>query len=902
MATKSSEHIVVSVHGIRTYGRWQEELECLIKEREPEALVFNYNYGYFSILAFLFPPLRWITTLRFGEWLRAVLASHPKARVDIVAHSFGTHLVGWSLQRLAKKSELHVHTVILAGSVLKPSFPWDALMQPSRVYRVVNECGTRDNVLIVNQLFVLFTGLAGRVGFVAGTGERFRNRYFRFGHSGYFRDETGKLSKEFMQKQWIPLLTSAKAIPLIDERFDQPSVLDGLLTFLLSNTEPIKIAAYASPFVALALTYMSLYGDAQAQAYRANIAATESRVRLGDYRGAREFLEATVPDLRGWEARYLKRVLDRSLNRGSVEDLPAEMTGAWRSSWHHIRYQPATVREPAGLYDSATNSMLAPSLLPPDLRRDDSVSASPDRRKLAVWRPGDIEVRSLDGRTTSFVVKFSEPTSRVSAVGPLGFSQDGRLLAVLGSLQEVWQVSNLGNVRRRPLEKAVESWYGPKSASIFFGPMSETLVYLQGMSFHIWDITSGALDFSTSREEPKLVPGLSYYLHSYSALAFDTRGETIFLAFSGAKSIDAQVSDLVTVLATGTRTSEEQWIFEERLITNDRLLAISEGISDPERLVFSTSNAILGFAHRDFNQVFRIPVPSEMPVSPGVVSLGYDANSDRYITWDDYGTTRTWDLRSVISERMMFAAREWGYSYPISGPHLSLIDGMEATGTGEGVYLFGVREDYIPFILEHGLLDRSFIYYDLPGAGANDLHLESLLKWKVIDVQESLDGARLYALTLKLGEDSSGYENPYDWDDYPDGAAAYLVSWDRTTGRQIAHWRLHPNPTVGPNAPQVRFAELHDGFTILDSKTGDEIMRSFYRDRTAAVISPDGTRMVEQQGTNLLLWDTATNEALLTLQSDELVNRVVWTQNGRWLVGASARFGESIIQVWDSAP
>lgn len=52
--------------------------------------------------------------------------------------------------------------MILAGSVLKPGFPWKDLVGES-VHRVVNECGIRDNVLLLllNQLAVLFTGMAG---------------------------------------------------------------------------------------------------------------------------------------------------------------------------------------------------------------------------------------------------------------------------------------------------------------------------------------------------------------------------------------------------------------------------------------------------------------------------------------------------------------------------------------------------------------------------------------------------------------------------------------------------------------------------------------------------------------------------------------------------------------------
>jgi hypothetical protein len=66
--------LVVSVHGVRTFGNWQERLEKLIADdvrHRPldQVRVVNYKFGYFSVLAFLVPVLRWLVVRRF----RAVL-------------------------------------------------------------------------------------------------------------------------------------------------------------------------------------------------------------------------------------------------------------------------------------------------------------------------------------------------------------------------------------------------------------------------------------------------------------------------------------------------------------------------------------------------------------------------------------------------------------------------------------------------------------------------------------------------------------------------------------------------------------------------------------------------------------------------------------------------------------
>lgn len=183
---ESHRHLVITVHGIRTFGQWQERLEKLLKAEDPSVAVFHYKYGYFSVLAFMIPFLRWLVTRRFRRDILHQIGTGTWDRIDIVAHSFGAHLVGWGLYGIDPGMRPKIHTIILAGGVLKSGFPWRDLVGDS-VMRVVNECGIHDGVLLLNQLTVLFTGMAGREGFSGLTGDDFRNRYFEFGHSGYFQ-------------------------------------------------------------------------------------------------------------------------------------------------------------------------------------------------------------------------------------------------------------------------------------------------------------------------------------------------------------------------------------------------------------------------------------------------------------------------------------------------------------------------------------------------------------------------------------------------------------------------------------------------------------------------------------------------------------------------------------------
>src|SRR5208282_743058 len=99
------QHLVITVHGIRTFGDWQGRLKQLLLpddgSKRSGMRVVNYRYGYFSVIAFLIPFLRWLVARRFRQAVLRVTEDNP-ARVDFVAHSFGTHLVAWGLMGIPK--------------------------------------------------------------------------------------------------------------------------------------------------------------------------------------------------------------------------------------------------------------------------------------------------------------------------------------------------------------------------------------------------------------------------------------------------------------------------------------------------------------------------------------------------------------------------------------------------------------------------------------------------------------------------------------------------------------------------------------------------------------------------------------------------------------------------------
>jgi hypothetical protein len=116
--TERPSHLVITIHGIRTFGQWQERLENLVTAADPNIEFANYKYGWFSVIGFIFPFFRWLIVRKFQFELIKLSKDKSRSRIDLVGHSFGTHIIAWSIANLDPKYQIQFHTVILSGSVL----------------------------------------------------------------------------------------------------------------------------------------------------------------------------------------------------------------------------------------------------------------------------------------------------------------------------------------------------------------------------------------------------------------------------------------------------------------------------------------------------------------------------------------------------------------------------------------------------------------------------------------------------------------------------------------------------------------------------------------------------------------------------------------------------------------
>jgi WD40 repeat protein len=266
---QQNRRVIVTLHGIRTYGRWQERLRRILSRdprwQQENAEVLVYRYGFFTLFSFLIPFLRNLAVKQFRDYLESLFGEQRPDRVDIVAHSFGSYLAIEALASPKLAGGVHIHTAILCGSVLPPNRNLSQLLGPRRpIGRIINECGTGDAILLLT-LAVLGVGMAGRLGLHGLEGRTLCNRFHRVGHSGYFEQIGGRPYDGFMRRWWLPLLLSEELPCERDRRPDRPPFSDRVWRLLGENDGTVTVSLYAVILFFLAGTFGYLWREAEAE-------------------------------------------------------------------------------------------------------------------------------------------------------------------------------------------------------------------------------------------------------------------------------------------------------------------------------------------------------------------------------------------------------------------------------------------------------------------------------------------------------------------------------------------------------------------------------------------------------------------------------------------------------------
>ncbi len=211
-------HAVVLIHGIRTAAGWRQRIGDEIEAADTSLTPVPVGYEFFDVIRFLLPKGPWRRWAAKTVWRKMKdLHKNPNiSQVSVIAHSFGTWIVGYLLEN----EDLDFHRVVLCGAVLDTRFDWDQVkkkivgppFQDAPNVRVVNDCGTRDIWPIFAKFATWGYGVSGRWGF---QNSLVRDRFHNLTHGDFFNDG-------FATTYWVPALTGTTIPKGINYGIDPP--------------------------------------------------------------------------------------------------------------------------------------------------------------------------------------------------------------------------------------------------------------------------------------------------------------------------------------------------------------------------------------------------------------------------------------------------------------------------------------------------------------------------------------------------------------------------------------------------------------------------------------------------------------------------------------------------------
>ncbi|VVO40780.1 alpha/beta hydrolase [Pseudomonas fluorescens] len=206
------DKLLLTIHGIRTHGKWQSGLNDEIRKYSRSFVPAEVKYGFFDILSFSIPWLRKRKARQAAVQVRQILFENHDKEISVVAHSFGSLVLSEAIKGTTLATPLK--HIILCGSPLPHNANLNHLTNNAEI--IINECGTKDFILVAAKAFLLGLGEAGRIGFRRSNCNNFINRYFKGGHSLYFNAHSE--TQSFAEKYWLPIILSSSMPLPIDER------------------------------------------------------------------------------------------------------------------------------------------------------------------------------------------------------------------------------------------------------------------------------------------------------------------------------------------------------------------------------------------------------------------------------------------------------------------------------------------------------------------------------------------------------------------------------------------------------------------------------------------------------------------------------------------------------------
>jgi pimeloyl-ACP methyl ester carboxylesterase len=202
---QAAKGVIIPIHGIRTHADWMPHLTLLASASGWAVAPYVYGYKDVTLLSNSTEKRRIVEGFR--DWLSTIKDNYD-GPISIVAHSFGTYIIGRYLAEAGDLSE-EFDALILCGSVLPRDFSWGTHLTSAKVGQILNVISENDEwvkflpeggvKLLASDVFF---GKAGCEGF-SYQGERLTQV-----KSALLR-HNNVIKTDIIKGQWLPFLKLA---------------------------------------------------------------------------------------------------------------------------------------------------------------------------------------------------------------------------------------------------------------------------------------------------------------------------------------------------------------------------------------------------------------------------------------------------------------------------------------------------------------------------------------------------------------------------------------------------------------------------------------------------------------------------------------------------------------------
>lgn len=133
--------VVVTVHGLLSTAKWNTEIAPAVTSQNWIFAPYVYDDNTPDLL--VNPKKRAYVVDAFREWLYDINQRYHEAPVSVIAHSFGTYIIGAYVNGFEEFLPVQLNCIILTGSILSTQYDWDK-HRGAKIARVLNEIAPND--------------------------------------------------------------------------------------------------------------------------------------------------------------------------------------------------------------------------------------------------------------------------------------------------------------------------------------------------------------------------------------------------------------------------------------------------------------------------------------------------------------------------------------------------------------------------------------------------------------------------------------------------------------------------------------------------------------------------------------------------------------------------------------